>query len=218
MPKHAYLATSASERWLKCPPSAKLCASINDSGSPYAQQGTDAHALCEYKVEKLLGRDPNDPTENLTYFDTEMADCTDEYASYVMEQVEALQVKYQKPAEPEPVELAPFKDEIEYEDFQKLDLRLGKVVACEEVKRSKKLLKLTVDLGSEQRTIVSGIKTWYQPEELVGKTVTVVANLKPVTLCGVESRGMILCASDPKDTELAFITPAKALPAGWVVR
>lgn len=87
MPKHAYLSASASHRWLACPPSAKLCAGINDSGSPYAQQGTDAHALCEYKVEKLLGRDPNDPTENLTYFDTEMADCTDEYASYVMEQV-----------------------------------------------------------------------------------------------------------------------------------
>ena len=87
MPKHAYLSASASHRWLACPPSAKLCAGINDSSSPYAQQGTDAPALCEYKVEKLLGRDPNDPTENLSYFDTEMADCTDEYASYVMEQV-----------------------------------------------------------------------------------------------------------------------------------
>ena len=136
----------------------------------------------------------------------------------VMEQVEALQKANAKPAEPEKPALAPFKDEIAYEDFEKLDLRLGKVIACEEVKRSKKLLKLTVDLGSEERTIVSGIKTWYRPEDLIGKTVTVVANLKPVTLCGVESRGMILCASDPEDTELAFITPAKALPAGWVVR
>ena len=89
MPKHAFLSASASHRWLACPPSAKLCAGINDSGSPYAQQGTDAHALCEYKVEKLLGRTTEDPTENLTYFDTEMADYTDEYASYVMEQVEA---------------------------------------------------------------------------------------------------------------------------------
>ena len=88
MPKHAYLSASASHRWLACPPSAKLCASINDSGSPYAQQGTDAHALCEYKVEKLLGRDSNDPTENLTYFDTEMDDCSDQYATYVLEQVE----------------------------------------------------------------------------------------------------------------------------------
>ena len=135
-----------------------------------------------------------------------------------MEQVEVLMAKQQKPAEPEAPALAPAKDEITYEDFEKLDLRLGKVLACEEVKRSKKLLKLTVDIGSEQRTIVSGIKTWYKPEDLVGKTVTVVANLKPVTLCGVESRGMILCASDPEDKELAFVTPEQALKPGWVVR
>ena len=88
MPKHAYLSASASHRWLACPPSAKLCAGINDSGSHYAQQGTDAHALCEYKVEKLLGRNPEDPTENLTWFDTEMDDCTDQYAAYVAEQIE----------------------------------------------------------------------------------------------------------------------------------
>ena len=88
MPKHAYLSASASHRWLACPPSAKLCSGINDSCSPYAQQGTDAHALCEYKVEKLLGRSPEDPTENLTWFDTEMDDCTDQYAAYVAEQIE----------------------------------------------------------------------------------------------------------------------------------
>ena len=88
MPKHAYLSASSSHRWLECPPSAKLCAGIVDSGSPYAQQGTDAHALCEYKVEKYLGRSPTDPTENLTYFDSEMDECTDQYCSYVIEQVE----------------------------------------------------------------------------------------------------------------------------------
>ena len=135
----------------------------------------------------------------------------------VMEQVEVLMAK-QQPKAPEAPKLNPMKDEITYEDFDKLDLRLGKVLACEEVKRSKKLLKLTVDIGSEQRTIVSGIKTWYQPEDLIGKTVVVVANLKPVTLCGVESRGMILCASDPDDKELAFVTPAGELKPGWVVR
>ena len=88
MPKHAYLSASSSHRWLECPPSAKLCAGIVDSGSPYAQQGTDAHALCEYKVEKYLGRSPTDPTENLTFFDREMDECTDQYCSYVIEQVE----------------------------------------------------------------------------------------------------------------------------------
>ena len=136
----------------------------------------------------------------------------------VAEQIEALQAKYAKPAEPETPALPPIKEEIAYDAFDKLDLRLAKVVACEEVKRSKKLLKLTVSLGDEERTVVSGIKNWYKPEDLVGKTVVLVANLKPVTLCGVESHGMILCASDSEDKELAFLTPAKALPAGWVVR
>ena len=131
---------------------------------------------------------------------------------------EALQAKYAKPAEPEAPALPPIKDEIAYDDFQKLDLRLAKVTACEEVKRSKKLMKLTVSLGNEQRTVVSGIKNWYKPEDLVGKTVVLVANLKPATICGVESHGMILCASDPDDTELAFLSPVKDLPAGWVVR
>ena len=136
----------------------------------------------------------------------------------VMEQAEALMKKYETPAEPEAPELPPIKDEIAYDDFEKLDLRLAKVIACEEVKRSKKLLKLTVSLGTEERTVVSGIKNWYKPEDLIGKTVVLVANLKPVTLCGVESHGMILCASDPDDTELAFLSPEKDLPAGWVVR
>lgn len=88
MPRHAYLSASASHRWLSCPPSAKLCAEIKDETSPYAQQGTDAHELCEYKVLHTLGQEVKDPTENLDFFDTEMADATDEYCSYVMEQYE----------------------------------------------------------------------------------------------------------------------------------
>ena len=136
----------------------------------------------------------------------------------VMEKVEEIQKAQKADAEPQKPELLPIKDEISYDDFSKLDLRLAKVVSCEEVKRSKKLLKLTVSLGTEERTVVSGIKNWYKPEDLIGKTVVLVANLKPVTLCGVESHGMILCASDPEDKELAFLTPEKALPAGWVVR
>ena len=136
----------------------------------------------------------------------------------VMEKVEEIQKAQKAAAEPQKPELLPIKDEISYDDFSKLDLRLAKVVSCEEVKRSKKLLKLTVSLGTEERTVVSGIKNWYKPEDLIGKTVVLVANLKPVTLCGVESHGMILCASDPEDKELAFLTPEKALSAGWVVR
>lgn len=89
MPKHAYLSASASHRWLACPPSAKLCANILDQASEYAQQGTDCHELCAYLVEKALGKDVIDPTENLTYYNTEMQNCAEEYRNYVLEQIEA---------------------------------------------------------------------------------------------------------------------------------
>ena len=122
------------------------------------------------------------------------------------------------PAEPEQPALPPVKEEITYDDFMKVDLRLAKVKACEEVKKSKKLLKLTLDVGGEERTVVSGIKKWYAPADLVGKTVVLVANLKPATLCGVESRGMVLAVSDPADERLALITPSADMPSGYVVR
>ncbi len=83
MAKHAYLAASASERWLKCPPSAKLCAQEEDRGSPYAQQGTDAHELAAYLAEKALGRNPRDPTEGLTWYDAEMQEAAEGYAAFV---------------------------------------------------------------------------------------------------------------------------------------
>jgi hypothetical protein len=88
MGKHAFLSASASHRWLNCPPSAKLCAGKDDTASPYAQQGTDCHELCAYLVEKSLGRDVKDPTENLTYYDREMQDCAESYCSFVLEQIE----------------------------------------------------------------------------------------------------------------------------------
>ena len=89
MPKHAYLSASASHRWLNCPPSAKLCANIQDQASEYAKQGTDCHELCAYLVEKALGRDVKNPTEDLTYYDAEMQNCAEEYRNYVLEQIEA---------------------------------------------------------------------------------------------------------------------------------
>ena len=113
---------------------------------------------------------------------------------------------------------APIKPEILYEDFEKLDLRLARIVACEEVKKSKKLLKLTVRVGNEERIIASGIKKWYKPEDLLGKTVVIVANLKPVTMCGVESKGMILAASDAGDEHLSVIGPYTELSDGCAVR
>ncbi len=87
MPDHALLSASSSHRWLQCPPSAKLCAAHPSRGSPFAQQGTDAHNLAAYKLEKALGRKVKDPTPDLDYFDAEMSDCTDSYAAFVMEQL-----------------------------------------------------------------------------------------------------------------------------------
>lgn len=89
MPKHAYLSASASERWLNCPPSAKLCAAEEDIGSPYAQEGTDAHELCQYLAEKALGRPCRDPTENLDFYNSEMQEAAEGYRDFVMEQIEA---------------------------------------------------------------------------------------------------------------------------------
>ncbi|WP_298031025.1 DUF2800 domain-containing protein [uncultured Dysosmobacter sp.] len=88
MGKHSILPPSSCHRWLACPPSARLCENIPDKSSEYAAQGTDAHELCRHKVERLLGRDSPDPTENLAWYDQEMADCAEEYASYVMERFE----------------------------------------------------------------------------------------------------------------------------------
>lgn len=87
MADHALLSASSSARWLACPPSAKLCAGKDDLASPYAQEGTDAHSLCQYKVEKALGKAVQDPTENLDYYNAEMESCAENYCSFVMEEL-----------------------------------------------------------------------------------------------------------------------------------
>ncbi len=85
---HAVLSASSARRWLNCPPSARLCENYDDKGSDYAAEGTDAHALCEYKLKKLLGIEATDPTENLTWYNEEMNECAEGYASYILELVE----------------------------------------------------------------------------------------------------------------------------------
>lgn len=95
--KHEVLSASSSHRWIACQPSALLCAKEKDVSSEFAMQGTDAHSLCEFKVKKSLGQAAKDPTEFLTYFDEEMADCSDMYAQYVLEQVEASRKKCKDP-------------------------------------------------------------------------------------------------------------------------
>jgi methionyl-tRNA synthetase len=105
----------------------------------------------------------------------------------------------EKAAASEEPKMEPIKPEITIEDFEKIDLRVAKVIECEPVKKANKLLKLKVDLGGEERQVISGIAKYYKPEELVGKYIVLVANLKPVKLRGELSQGMILAASDEKD-------------------
>jgi len=107
--------------------------------------------------------------------------------------------------------------EISIEDFAKLDLRTAIVTAAEKVEKTEKLLKLTVDLGSEQRTIISGIAQHYTPEEMIGRTVILIANLKPAKIRGIESHGMLLAASDAERTTLSLLT-APNLPSGCKVK
>ena len=105
------------------------------------------------------------------------------------------------------------KPEITYDDFAKLQFQVGEIIACEAVKKSKKLLCSQVRIGSQVKQIVSGIKAHYTPEEMVGKKVMVVVNLKPAKLAGVLSEGMLLCAEDAQGN-LALMTPDKDMPAG----
>ncbi len=129
--------------------------------------------------------------------------------------VELSALNTEEPAKPA---MAPLKEEITIEDFEKIDLRIVKVTACEPIKGAKKLLKLKVDLGGEERQVVSGIAQYYKPEEMVGKYVVLVANLKPVKLRGELSQGMILAASDTCETLLSLVTTPTVLPTGSEVR
>ena len=105
------------------------------------------------------------------------------------------------------------KPEITYDDFAKLQFQVGEIIKCEAVPKSKKLLCSQVKIGSQVRQILSGIKAYYSPEEMVGKKVMVVTNLKPAKLAGMVSEGMILCAEDAEGS-LALMTPEKSMPAG----
>lgn len=111
----------------------------------------------------------------------------------------------------------PQKDETSFDDFTKMDIRLGKILEAEKVKKADKLLKLLVDTGIDKRTIVSGIAQHYSPEEVVGKTVTVLMNLAPRKIRGVESQGMILMAEDAEGN-LSFVSPEKDFAQGGEVR
>ena len=105
------------------------------------------------------------------------------------------------------------KPEISFEDFEKLQFQVGEILSCEEVPKSKKLLCSQVKIGSQVKQIVSGIRQHYSAQEMVGKKVMVLVNLKPAKLAGVLSEGMLLCAEDARGN-LALLTPEKEMPAG----
>ena len=132
----------------------------------------------------------------------------------ILEKVEAMKVAQAKPEVPEePVVDIDAKEEISFDDFGKMQFQVGEIIACEEVKKSRKLLCSQVKIGSQVKQIVSGIKAYYKPEDMVGKKVMVLVNLKPAKLAGVLSEGMLLCAENDKG-ELALVTPDKDMPAG----
>lgn len=137
----------------------------------------------------------------------------------IMEKVEAMrEAEAEENAQEETKEEAPVidieaKPEVTFDDFMKMQFQVGEIIACEEVKKSKKLLCSQVKIGSQVKQIVSGIKSNYKPEDMVGKKVMVLVNLKPAKLAGVVSEGMILCA-EGEDGKLALMTPDKEVPAG----
>jgi methionyl-tRNA synthetase len=137
----------------------------------------------------------------------------------VMEKVEAMKKKEAEKVgtaeekKEEPVIEIEAKPEITFDDFMKMQFQVGEIIACEEVKKSKKLLCSQVKIGNQVKQIVSGIKSNYKPEDMVGKKVMVLVNLKPAKLAGVLSEGMLLCAED-ENGKLALMTPDKEMPAG----
>ena len=130
----------------------------------------------------------------------------------VLKQAEELMNKQAQAAAGPVIDIEP-KEEITFDEFGKKQFQVGEIIACEEVKKSKKLLCSQVRVGSEVKQIVSGIKAYYKPEEMVGKKVMVLVNLKPAKLAGVLSEGMLLCAENEKG-ELALVVPEKDMPAG----
>ncbi len=111
----------------------------------------------------------------------------------------------------------PAKESVEFDDFAKMDIRTGTVLEAEKVAKTKKLLKLKIDTGIDKRTVVSGIAEYYQPEDLIGRQVSILVNLEPKKLRGIESQGMILCAEDA-DGKLSIVEPDRKVKNGSEIK
>lgn len=179
--------------------SEKILAEINAEEVAYDDLNTFGH----YKSGNKVTEDPQILFQRLDL-------------DAVMKEVEKRHPKVEKTAEAEEAadaEPLTHKEAVDIDAFGALEFRVGKIIKCEAVEKSKKLLCSQVQVGNEVKQIVSGIRKFYSPEEMVGKTVMVVCNLKPAKLAGVLSEGMLLCAED-KDGNLALMTPEKAMPSG----
>ena len=177
------------------------------------------------KVWEQIGASENDTSyENAAVFGVLPADVTVHRGESLfpridvdkeIEELNAL-IKQNEPAEEPAIDVEPLEPEISIDDFFKADLRVAKIVKCEKVKKSKKLLCSQLDDGMGGRQVVSGIAQWYQPEDLIGKKVIIVANLKPVTLCGVESNGMVCCADMPDGSAKVIFVDDDAVPGSKI--
>ena len=159
------------------------------------------------KIEKMFGAILKDQEQK----SDELRDKID--AENKLKKEEAEKVGTAEEKKEEPVIEIEAKPEITFDDFMKMQFQVGEIIACEEVKKSKKLLCSQVKIGNQVKQIVSGIKSNYKPEDMVGKKVMVLVNLKPAKLAGVLSEGMLLCAED-ENGKLALMTPDKEMPAG----
>jgi len=128
-----------------------------------------------------------------------------------------IEEQLEKLKQPAVKEHQPMKDEITFEDFTKMDIRVGEIKTAEKVKKADKLLKLTVDTGLDVRTVVSGIAEHYAPEDVIGQKVSILMNLAPRKIRGVESQGMILMAED-SEGKLCFVSPTKEMELGGEIR
>ena len=113
--------------------------------------------------------------------------------------------------------ILPFKEATSFEDFSKMDIRIGTILEAERVPKTEKLLKLLIDTGIDKRTVVSGIAEFYKPEDIIGKQVSILVNLAPRKIKGIESNGMILMAEN-SNGELAFVSPSKEINNGGTVK
>lgn len=179
----------------------------------YAQFGATRRDVCDLEKFGLLASGTKVvPSEKKLFTRLVNKEINEKVEAMYAERKKATEVKAEQKSEVKAPE-EDKKETITIDTFAQIELKVGKVIACEKLQKSNKLLKSTVEIGNEKRTILSGIAKYYTPEEMVGKLVVVVTNLAPVKLCGTISEGMLLCASDPNGN-VVLLTPEQVVQSG----